>query len=140
MVSGAQAAAIQGHWNSKVQPNMQAVGNALFLKYFAANPADKAHFKKFASVPDSGLAGNADFNAQTLVVMQYFDKMVAGLTSNAADLMKAQVAPHKARNVGAPEFGRMLNFIPGFIGENGGDGACVDAWKAAGAELLSVCK
>ena len=32
----------------------------------------------------------------------------------------------------------MFDFIPGFIGENGGDGACVDAWKAAGAEIVAA--
>lgn len=104
MASAAQAAAIGGHWNSKVKPNMQAVGNALFLKYFAANPGDKAHFKKFSSVADGDLPGNAAFNAQTLAVMQYFDKIVAGATSNAADLMKAQVAPHAARGVDVSYF------------------------------------
>lgn len=137
MVSGAQVSAIQGHWNSKVKPNMQAVANALFVKYFTANPGDQAHFKKFAGVGIGDLPGNADFNAQTLAVFQFLDKLVGALGSNATDLMAAQKAPHTARGVGAAEFGRMFDFIPGFIGENGGDAG---AWKAACAALMASVK
>ena len=116
---------------------MQAVGNALFVKYFTKNPGDQAHFKKFAGVGVGDLPGNAAFNAQTLVVLEFLDKLVAGLGSNAGDLMAAQKAPHTARGVGMPEFKRMFDFIPGFMAENGGD---ADAWKAACGALEAALK
>lgn len=140
MVSGAQASAIQGHWNSKVKANMQAVGNALFVKYFTANPGDQAFFKAFAGVGVGDLPGNSAFNAQTMAVMQYMDKIVAGMGSNHVQLMQAKKADHAARGVDGSYFKKMFDFLPGFIGENGGDGACVDAWKAAGAELSAAMK
>ena len=99
MVSGGEASAIQGHWNGKVKPNLQAVGNALFVKYFTANPGDQALFKSFAGVGVGDLPSNAAFNKQTLAVMNYMDKVVAGMGSNAAQLMKDQVAPHTARGI-----------------------------------------
>ena len=32
----------------------------------------------------------------------------------------------------------MMDLIPTFMSEYGADKACVDAWKVAGAELMSV--
>ena len=140
MVSAAEVSAIQGHWNANVKPNLQAVANALFVSYFTANPGDQALFKSFAGVPIGQLSGNADFNKQTLAVVSYVDKVVAGLGGNANQLMKDQVEPHKARNISIDTINKMFVFLPGFIGKNGGDAACVAAWKAAGAELYSAMK
>ena len=83
------------------------------LRYFTANPGDQAHFKKFAGVGIGDLPGNAAFNAQTKAVMEFLDKLVAGLGSNAGDLMAAQKAPHAARGVGLAEFGvsRIIHFL-----------------------------
>ncbi|ELT92822.1 hypothetical protein CAPTEDRAFT_158355 [Capitella teleta] len=140
MVSAAEVSAIQGHWNANVKPNMQAVANLLFVKYFTANPADQALFKSFAGVPIGDLSSNAAFSAQTLAVLSYVDKVVDGLGSNAVQLMKDQVEPHKARNISVDTINKMFVFLPGFIGENGGNAACVAAWKAAGAELYGAMK
>jgi hypothetical protein len=140
MVSGADIKAIQGHWNANVHSNLQGVGNALFVAYFAAHPGDQALFKKFANVAAKDLPGNAAFNHQTLAVMSYLDKVVAGLGTNCAQLMKDQVAPHKARHIGVDKFASMFAFLPGFMGDHGADGACVNAWKNAGAALVAAMK
>eukprot|EP01069_Polyplicarium_translucidae_P006756 Polyplicarium_translucidae@DN3015_c0_g1_i1.p1 len=130
-----QAKEIQAHWNANVADKLQKVGNTLFQEFFAANPGDQKLFKKFAGVANADLPSNAAFNAQTLAVMNYLAKVVAGLGGNAKDLMKAQVAPHKPRNVGKAEFKRMFDFLPGFMERHGGPGA---AWTAGGVALLAA--
>lgn len=134
-------------------------------RYFAANPADQALFSKFAGVAHGDLAGNSAFQAQTLVVMQYMEKIVNSLGGGAADLMAAQVPSHKGWGVDSSYFKvssffclisferntlilhlcfvslqKMFDFIPGFMADNGADGACVNAWKSAGAELVAATK
>lgn len=128
-MSAAEAAAIQSHWNANVKPKLQEIGDTLFVEYFAAHPEDLSHFKKFSSC--SGPA----YQAQTLAVMEYLDKVVAGLGTNGGDLMKAKAVDHDPRGIGKPEFGRMFAFLPGFMEKHGGPGA---AWKAGGEKLLAA--
>ena len=76
----------------------------VWCRYFTANPRDQGFFKAFSDVGVGDLSGNGAFNAQTLVVMQYLDKVVAGLGSNAGQLMKDKVPSHNARGVDVSYF------------------------------------
>ncbi|ELU07733.1 hypothetical protein CAPTEDRAFT_114226 [Capitella teleta] len=140
MPSAAEIASIQAHWNANVSANKQAVGNLLFQQYFAKYPADQAKFKKFADVAAGDLGGNAAFNAQTLNTLSFLEKVVQACGNGGVEMMAAQMPAHRGWGVDQSYFKKMFDFLPGFMGENGADAACVAAWKVAGAELTAACK
>ena len=104
VVTSAIASTILEHWDSKVKPNKQAIGNSLFIKYFAEHPEDQKKFKKFAHVPQANLVDSTDFSSQTLTVMNMLEKLIAGIGGNSKSLMGAQLELHKDFAVGYPQF------------------------------------
>ncbi|ELU04570.1 hypothetical protein CAPTEDRAFT_225826 [Capitella teleta] len=142
VLSGAQAAAIQGNWKN-IEAQAQEYANALFLKYLTANPGDQARFPKFAEVPLGDLRSNADFNSQTIVIVKALSAIVANLgdVQKAAELLRQRVRTHYKRNITMAQFERLLDLLPMFVQENalaGGDVA--DAWRIAIADLMPAMR
>ena len=52
----------------------------------------------------ASLSTNPDFNAQTLTVMDFLEKLVENMGGNAESMMAAQAEHHKGWAVGSQEF------------------------------------
>jgi hypothetical protein len=74
--------------------------------YLTANPGDQARFPKFAEVPLGDLRANADFNAQTIVIVKALSAIVATLgdVQKGAELLRQRVRTHYKRNITMAQF------------------------------------
>ncbi|ELT93423.1 hypothetical protein CAPTEDRAFT_21927 [Capitella teleta] len=142
VLSGAQAAAIQGNWKN-VEAHAQTYANDLFLTYLTANPGDQARFPKFAEVPLGDLRSNADFNAQTIVIVKALSAIVATLgdVQKGAELLRQRVRTHYKRNITMAQFERLLDLLPMFLQEKAhASGDVADAWRIAIADLMPAMR
>nr|QYC94950.1 globin [Capitella capitata] len=138
VLSGAQAHAIQANWK-KVEAHAQDLANDLFLRYLTANPGDQALFPKFSQVALGDLRGNADFNAQTILIVHAISNIVSNMgdLQKAADLLRERVRTHYGRHITMAQFERLLDLLPRFLQETAGaNGPCADAWRVAVANLM----
>eukprot|EP01069_Polyplicarium_translucidae_P006019 Polyplicarium_translucidae@DN2893_c0_g1_i1.p2 len=142
VLTAAQAKAIQGNWKA-VRARAQDYGNDLFLRYLAANPGDQDHFPKFAEVAYGDLRGNADFNAQTKVIVDALGNIVDHLDNiqQAANFLRAKARTHYKRDVTMPQFERLLDLLPMFLQEKAhADGTVADAWRIAISDLMPAMR
>ena len=75
-------------------------------RYLEANPGDIQFFPKFEKVSLGHLLYNADFQAQTLVVMEFLSQVVnkLGNITEAGNMLKDRVRTHKPRSISMAQF------------------------------------